>query len=122
MTDTVSSTPVTDVTPYEIYVSGIEDFLIPIVFPDYEILVASEQTFDLFGLDITTPKVKAPYLGHAGVILINGETGVTRYYEYGRYPNRASDIPGNVRKVSIPNVKLINGLITESSLKKTLKS
>ncbi|MBF4238115.1 hypothetical protein EAY82_26800, partial [Vibrio anguillarum] len=99
------------------YVSGIEDFLIPIVFPDYEILVASEQTFDLFGLDITTPKVKAPYLGHAGVILINGETGVTRYYEYGRYPNRASDIPGNVRKVSIPNVKLITGLITERSLK-----
>ncbi|MGD8115250.1 hypothetical protein [Vibrio sp. TRT 29B02] len=122
MTDTVSSTPVTDVTPYEIYVSGTEDFLIPIVFPDYEILVASEQTFDLFGFDITTPKVKAPYLGHAGVILINGETGVTRYYEYGRYPNRASDIPGNVRKVSIPNVKLINGLITESSLKETLKS
>lgn len=122
MTDTVSSTPVTDATPYEIYVSGTEDFLIPIVFPDYEILVANEQTFDLFGFDITTPKVKAPYLGHAGVILINGETGVTRYYEYGRYPNRSSDIPGNVRKVSIPNVKLINGLITESSLKQTLNS
>jgi hypothetical protein len=50
MTDTVCLTLVTDVTPYEIYVSGTEDFLIPIVFPDYEILDASEQTFDLFGL------------------------------------------------------------------------
>ncbi|MCG9784264.1 hypothetical protein L1D52_18080 [Vibrio brasiliensis] len=112
MTDTVCLTLVTDVTPYEIYVSGTEDFLIPIVFPDYEILVASEQTFDLSGVGITTPKVKAPYLGHAGGRLINGETGVTRYCEYGRYPNRASDIPGNVRKVSIPNVKLINEYVS----------
>lgn len=122
MTDTISATPVTDLTPYEIYISGNEDFLIPIVFPDYEILVASEQTFDLFGINITTPKLKAPYLGHAGVMLINGETGLTRYFEYGRYPNNASDIPGNVRSVPIPNVKIVNSLITENSLKRTLSS
>ncbi|TQQ57681.1 hypothetical protein [Vibrio cholerae] len=121
MTDTVSSTPVADTTPYEIFLSGNDDFLIPVVFPDYLISVADEQSFELWGVKIKTPAVKAPYLGHAGVILINGETGVTRYYEYGRYKNPKSDIPGNVRKVGVSNVTIKSGLITESSLLKVLK-
>ncbi|WBA13834.1 hypothetical protein [Salinivibrio proteolyticus] len=121
MTDTLSATPVDDTTPYEVYISGNEDFLIPIVFPDYDVQVVGEQSFEVFGYKISTPKIKAPYLGHAGVILINGETGLTRYYEYGRYPNPNSDIPGNVRKIDVSDVVIKNGLITESSLKRLLR-
>ena len=90
------------------------------VFPDYQIEVVYEQSFDIFGIKVKRPKLKAPYLGHAGVILINGDTGVTRYYEYGRYPNSISEIAGNVRKRVVSNVSIVNGLITESSLLKVL--
>ena len=90
------------------------------VFPDYQIEVVDEQSFDIFGIKVKRPKLKAPYLGHAGVILINGDTGVTRYYEYGRYPNSISEIAGNVRKRVVSNVSIVNGLITESSLLKVL--
>jgi len=120
MADTVSSTPVADTATYEVFLSGNEDFLIPVVFPDYQIEVVDEQSFDIFGIKVKRPKLKAPYLGHAGVILINGDTGVTRYYEYGRYPNSISEIAGNVRKRVVSNVSIVNGLITESSLLKVL--
>lgn len=30
-------------------------------------------------------QIRVTGLGHAGVVIINGETGVTRYFEYGRY-------------------------------------
>ncbi|ENM5730571.1 hypothetical protein AB7D55_002343 [Vibrio mimicus] len=120
MTDTVSSTPVADTTPYEIFLSGSDDFLIPVVFPDYQIEVVDEQSFDIWGVKVKRPQLKAPYLGHAGVILINGDTGVTRYYEYGRYQNYNSEIAGNVRKRGVPNASIVSGLITESSLLKVL--
>ena len=41
-----------------------------IAFPDYK---------------ISTPIGKIGNLGHAGVLLIDNKTGVTKYYEYGRY-------------------------------------
>lgn len=50
----------------------------------------------------------------------DGDTGVTRYFEYGRYPNSNSEILGNVMKTDIPNVIIKSGLITESSLLKVL--
>ncbi|WP_283132272.1 hypothetical protein [Enterovibrio norvegicus] len=120
MTDTLSATAVEDTTPYEVHISGNEDFLIPVVFPEFEIQVDSE-TIEVFGYKVSTPSVKAPYLGHAGVILINGDTGLTRYYEFGRYRNHQSSILGNVRKPSVSDVAIKNGLITESSLKALLR-
>lgn len=120
MTNTLTATSVEDTTPYEVYISGHEDFLIPIVFPEYEIQVDSE-TIEVFGYKVSTPSGKVPYLGHAGVILINGDTGLTRYYEFGRYPNPDSDIPGNVRKVPANDVVIKNGLITETSFKVMLR-
>jgi hypothetical protein len=50
------------------YVSGVEDYIIPIVYPDYKVSFAGQ---------------KLPYLGHAGVLIIQGTSGKTKYYEYG---------------------------------------
>ena len=90
------------------------DIAIPIVFPDYLIAVDTPKTTfkvpDLIpGFDILPDKVvipesknKVPDLGHAGILFINGSTGTTKYYEYGRY---ASSF-GNVRKLTIRDVKV----------------
>ncbi len=60
-----------------------------------------------------------PYTGHAGVLLINNKTGVTKYYEYGRY-----DIAqlGFVNHYSVPNVIMDkNNRPTAESLNKVIK-
>ncbi len=77
---------------------------IPIVFKDYRI--------DVNG-------VRVPYLGHAGVLLIDNKTGYTRYYEYGRYDSEGKGI---VRNYAIPNVVMDSetGRPTQSSLDKVL--
>lgn len=82
------------------------DVIIPIVFPDYK---------------ISTPVGKLGDLGHAGVLLIDGATGRTKYYEYGRYDNAGL---GLVRKKTVPDVALdkTTKKPTESSLAKTLHS
>ncbi|HEX8199446.1 MAG TPA: hypothetical protein VF590_03085 [Isosphaeraceae bacterium] len=82
------------------------DVVIPIVFPDY-----------LIG----TPAGKLPELGHAGVLLIQGTTGLTKYYEYGRYDPPANR--GLVKKRSVPDVMIDKktGKPTLDSLAKTLK-
>ncbi len=70
------------------------------------------------GYRIATPVGRVPYLGHAGVILINNKTGLTRYFEYGRY-----DKPGKgvVRSLRVPNVVMGKGGIpTQDSLTKLL--
>jgi len=106
------------------------DVAIPIVFPDYAIAVdtpeVSVKVPDLLpGVNILPDKLRVPatqqkvsHLGHAGILFIQGQTGLTRYYEYGRYP------PGNlgrVRKRVISNVKIgHNGRPTRKSLAKTL--
>ncbi len=46
-------------------------------------------------------------LGHAGILLIKGGTGFTKYYEYGRYHRDSEGNPiGVVNNYSIPNVTL----------------
>lgn len=58
-----------------------------------------------------------PHLGHAGVLLIDSKTGLTKYYEYGRYESDH----GNVRNYSVPNVVLDDdGRPTTESLNKVL--
>lgn len=113
---TVKTTPAQDQSPVQLYLAGQEDFVIPMVFPDYLIHIDGYEA-EIFGRKITIPAQKAPYLGHAGVLVVNGKTGLTKYYEYGRYgPN------GKTRSGLIPDVTLKGGMITESSLKKTLRA
>ncbi len=74
-----------------------------IVFPDYK---------------VEWQGVKWPYIGHAGILLIDNKTGVTKYYEYGRY---YSSDDGHVVQRTIPNVTIDeNGEPTNSSLNKVL--
>ncbi|ELY3410685.1 hypothetical protein SMW94_004639 [Vibrio parahaemolyticus] len=74
----------------------MKDVIIPIVFPDYKIAVATPRAvevpdlipfIDILPNNIQVPHTKAKMsnLGHAGVLFINGSNGVTKYYEYGRY-------------------------------------
>ena len=75
-----------------------------IVYPDYIINVDDHQY---------------PYIGHAGVLLIDSESGYTRYYEYGRYDKENI---GVVRNVSVSNVVIgDDGNPTEESLKKVME-
>ena len=68
---------------------------------------------------------KAPF-GHAGVVLLDNKTGLTKYYDYGRYdPNNRFVIgeklatqEGNIRNIEIPNAVIgDNGKPTADSLK-----
>src|SRR6218665_1586111 len=66
-----------------------------IVFPDYKI-----------DPELKVGKWKAPKvggLGHAGVLLIDNKTGVTKYYEYGRYQT-TDGAKGSVRNITVSNV------------------
>lgn len=77
-----------------------------IAFPDYKI-----DTESFLG--------KVGGLGHAGVLLIN-KKGLTRYYEYGRYPTK-DGTKGIVRSKSVPNVIIgKDGKATPESLEKVL--
>jgi RHS repeat-associated protein len=55
-------------------------------------------------------------LGHAGVLTIDEDTGVTKYYEYGRYDAAQCGIGRKASK--IPNVKIVDGSPTSESLQK----
>ena len=48
------------------------------------------------------------------MLLIDNKTGVTKYYEYGRY--KPSGDLGRVRRYDVPNVKIKDGRPTEASL------
>jgi RHS repeat-associated protein len=77
--------------------------VIPVVFPEYK---------------IQTIAGKVPYLGHAGVIIINNKTGAAKYYEYGRYDAAEKGI---VRSYSVGKLKFgKDGLPTIESLTKVL--
>ena len=71
---------------------------------------------------IAFPSYKAdgyPMTGHAGVLLIDNKTGLTKYYEYGRY-----DKPqlGVVNSYAVSNVIIgADGRPTAESLNKVLK-
>ena len=72
------------------------------------------------GIYITFPKYKAdgyPLTGHAGVLLIDNKTGLTKYYEYGRYDSAGK---GMVRHYSVPNVEMKDGMPTAESLNNVL--
>ncbi len=60
-------------------------------------------------------------LGHAGILLINDKTGLTKYYEYGRYDKEQKGI---VRNRKVPNVEIDRktGLPTAKSLNKVLSA
>lgn len=108
-------------------ITKMSDVLIPIVFPDYKIMVQTPAAkvkvpdylpfVDILPNEIRVPhtKNKISDLGHAGVLFINGKTGTTKYFEYGRYdPEKL----GWVKKIqNLPNVKVDkNGIVTEQSL------
>lgn len=75
------------------------DIAIPIAYPDYQ--ARSDE------IDRDVPS------GHAGILIVDGNTGVTAYYEYGRYDPPANR--GLVRKVTVPNAE--NKSITVKGLK-----
>ena len=57
-------------------------------------------------------------LGHAGILLIS-DSGVTRYYEFGRYDRKRE---GKIRKVSLPNIRYTRpGEVDRNSVLKILK-
>ena len=75
-----------------------------IVFPDYKISAFGKKWEDL---------------GHAGVLLIDNKSGVTKYYEYGRWDEEKKGI---TRKITIPDVKMgKDGKPTNASLNKVLR-
>lgn len=94
---------------------NMPDLAIPIVFPDYLVAVNTPKRkikipnlipgIDLLPDTVDIPKTenKLPELGHAGILFINGKTGTTKYYEYGRY----SSSDGNVRKINLRDVKIM---------------
>ena len=85
------------------YIDPNEKDAVLAVFPDYK---------------ISTPIGKMGNLGHAGVLLINNKTGLTKYYEYGRYDKEGK---GEVRNIKISNVKIDkNGKPTTESLNKVM--
>lgn len=115
----IPTTPKSVTQAVDVYLQGSDDFLIPLVFPDYEITVDEAQQRSFLGVSFVET-IKIPYLGHAGVLLVNGNTGLTKYYEYGRYLH--ANPPGIVRRGALPDCRVVNGQITETSLKKVLKT
>ncbi len=87
-----------------------------VVFPDYKI--DPELQVTIFGKTFKSPKLP---LGHAGVLLIDNETGYTKYYEYGRYSTE-DGTRGKVRNVAVPNVVIgEDGKPTPESLNNVFK-
>ena len=102
------------------------DVVIPIVFPDFKVTIEVQKTkVDVFpwttfdDFHIPAYKDRISNLGHAGVLFVNGKTGTTKYYEYGRY-----DPPKNlglvVKARNLPDVIVKNGKLELSSLMKPL--
>jgi hypothetical protein len=104
----------------------MKDILIPIVFPEYKIVVDTPRQevdvipwvdFDNFILPKSSQKLSN--LGHAGILIVNGASGLTKYYEYGRY-----DYPekkGIVRRVPVPDAKIRSNGVEPKSLIPALK-
>ena len=72
------------------------DIVIPIVFPYVD--------FDNF--TIPSKKERVSNLGHAGILFIDGISGTTKYYEFGRYNPAANR--GLVRRIPLKNVRIKN--------------
>jgi len=68
---------------------------------------------------VGTPSGHVPGLGHAGIVIIDNKTGVTKYYEYSRYDTLQR---GETRRKPVPNIKIgIDGKPTEASMKNLMK-
>jgi hypothetical protein len=98
------------------------DVVIPIVFPEYRVAVETPPAeVDLFpwwsfdDIKIGQKKLRMSQLGHAGVLFIEGRTGVTKYYEYGRYDY--PELRGAVRRLILPNAASDHGVIIRDSLR-----
>lgn len=62
-------------------------------------------------------RYRVPYLGHAGILFIEGKTGLSEYFEYGRYGGPL----GAVQKRTIPDVRMgKNDRPSRASMEKTL--
>ncbi|TCH97413.1 hypothetical protein EJV46_14860 [Roseococcus sp. SYP-B2431] len=86
----------------------MDDICVPIVFVEYIISVPSAKVdlpkfVNRLGIDDFSTPDKLSDLGHAGCLIIQGKTGGTRYYEYGRYDSAAK---GVARRKSVPDLKL----------------
>ena len=98
----------------------MKDLIIPIVFPEYRISVTTPRVqVDVFpwsdfdNYSIPSTKQRFSNLGHAGVLLVNGRNGVTKYYEYGTYD--PPEYRGLIRRVPLPDAKVDqNGIILSS--------
>lgn len=109
------------------------DVIIPIVFPDYKITVETPPVRvgvpDLLPfVDILPNEVRVPHtknkvdnLGHAGVLFINGRSGLTKYYEYGRYDPAGKGWVKKIRNLSDVVIDQ-NGAISSPSLNAVLRT
>ncbi len=91
-----------------------------ISFSDYKVETGIRMTIKnpFTGKPIVNFKAPKMALGHAGVLIIDNKTGITSYYEYGRYDKEQKGI---VRKVSVSNVEIgEDGKPTQESLDKVL--
>ncbi|MFL1406201.1 hypothetical protein ACJO2E_12740 [Marinobacter sp. M1N3S26] len=109
------------------------DVIIPIVFPDYKITVNTPPVkigvpdllpfVDIFPNEVRVPHTenKLDNLGHAGILFINGRSGLTKYYEYGRYDPNGK---GWVKKIrNLPDVTIgQGGSISSPSLTNVLRT
>lgn len=85
-----------------------------VVFPEFKI----DPEIKLMNWKM--PKIGG--LGHAGILLIDNKTGVTKYYEYGRY-HTGDGTKGKVRKMTVPNVVIgEDGKPTQESLNRVLST
>jgi hypothetical protein len=101
------------------------DVVIPIVFPDYRIAVNTPNfTIDILprvdfdNLTIPPTNNRVAELGHAGVLFIDGTTGTTKYFEYGRYDKLGL---GLVRRITISDVSVEKNHVVPKSLKRPLQ-
>ena len=62
---------------------------------------------------------KIPHTGHSGVLLIDNKTGLTKYYEYGRYDRANVGVTLNKK---VPDVTLKDGSPTLESLNNVLST
>ena len=116
----VSSYCYTNNNPIVYYDSNGKDAIL-IVYPDYPINIYNTPEINIpFIGKIPQQKININVVGHAGVLLINNKTGVTHYYEYGRYDTTDGTV-GCVRKVEVSNVTIgKDGKPTINSLNKVL--
>lgn len=111
MTAKIQTTPASNRQPVVVNVNyEVGDYVIPIVYPDYFVTIPSEYQ-EVLGFKILDKKEQ---FGHAGVLIINGKTGLSKYFEYGRYEQFGT--LGGVNNVRISDSIIENGRITESSL------